>query len=51
MAECSQAMNPLGKTYRLLKLLYGLTHTPLLFIDQPQPFVQSRSLAWFPIFD
>src|SRR5437588_1731527 len=44
MAECSQAINPPGKTYRLLKLLYGLTGTPLLFIDQPQPFVQSRSV-------
>src|SRR5437867_9247590 len=44
MAECSQAIDPLGKIYRLSKLFYGLARTPLLFIDQPQRFVQSRSV-------
>src|SRR5438270_10832903 len=44
MTECSQAINPLGKTYCLLKLLYGLTRAPLLFIDQPPPFVQRRTV-------
>src|SRR5438045_4115847 len=44
MSECPEAIDPLGEIYRLLKLLYGFTRAPLLFIDHPPPFVQGRTV-------